>query len=76
MTSDCRTRARPVPAMAELSRAHPQLNLLNLEAAASAAVLGAEIWLSPPASGILRSPRFGGCPVGNGSVRCSLIHAC
>jgi hypothetical protein len=39
-----------VPAMTELSRTHPQLNLLNLEAAASAAVLGAEVWLSPPAS--------------------------
>jgi len=39
-----------VPAMAELSRTHPQLNLLNLEAAASAMVLGAEVRLSPAAS--------------------------
>lgn len=39
-----------VPVMAELSRAYPQLNLLNLEAAASAVVLGAEVWLSPPGS--------------------------
>ena len=39
-----------VPAMAELSRRHPQLNLLNVEAAASALVLGAEVWMSPPSS--------------------------
>ncbi|MEA3020647.1 MAG: hypothetical protein QOI47_2171, partial [Actinomycetota bacterium] len=43
-----------VPAMANLSRSHPQLNLLNLEAAATATVLRAEVWLSPPAaSGVL-----------------------
>lgn len=43
-----------VPAMADLSRSHPQLNLLNLEAAASARVLVAELWLSPAAaSGVL-----------------------
>ncbi len=36
--------------MAELSGAHPQLNLLTLEAAATAVVLGAEVWLSPPGS--------------------------
>ena len=40
-----------VPVMAELSRAHPLLNLLNLEAAAAAIVVGAEVWLSPPATG-------------------------
>ena len=39
-----------VPAMSELARRHPQLNLLNLEATASALVLAAEVWLSPPAS--------------------------
>jgi hypothetical protein len=39
-----------VPAMAELSRRHPRLNVLNVEAAASALVLGAEVWLSPAAS--------------------------
>lgn len=43
-----------VPLMAELSRRHPKLNLLNLEAAAAASLLGAEVWLSPPAAdGIL-----------------------
>jgi hypothetical protein len=39
-----------VPVMADIARHHPQLNLLNLEAAASSAVLGAEVWLSEPAS--------------------------
>jgi hypothetical protein len=39
-----------VPAMAELSRTQPQLNLLNLEAVASAVVLGAEVRLSPATS--------------------------
>lgn len=39
-----------VPVMAELARRHTQLNLLNLEAAASAMVLGAEVWLSVEAS--------------------------
>jgi hypothetical protein len=43
-----------VPLMAELSRRHPKLNLLNLEAIAAASLLGAEVWLSPPAAeGIL-----------------------
>jgi len=43
-----------VPVMADLARRHPQLNLLNLEAVASATVLDAEIWLSPPAvAGVL-----------------------
>ena len=43
-----------VPLMAELSRRHPKLNLLNLEAAAAARLFGAEVWLSPPAAdGIL-----------------------
>lgn len=36
--------------MAELSRTHPQLNLLNLEAGAAALVLGAVVWLSPQAT--------------------------
>lgn len=40
-----------VPTMAEISRRHAQLNLLNVEAAASAVVLEAEVWLSPPAVG-------------------------
>lgn len=39
-----------VPVMAELSRTQPHLNLLNLDAAASAVVLGAEVRLSPAAS--------------------------
>jgi hypothetical protein len=39
-----------VPVMADLARRHPQLNLLNLEAAAAALVLGAEVWLSEEAS--------------------------
>jgi hypothetical protein len=39
-----------VPVMAELSERHPRLNLLNLEAAASALVLDATALLSPHAS--------------------------
>ena len=39
-----------VPLMAALSRRHPKLNLLNLEAAAAASLLRAEVWLSPPAA--------------------------
>ena len=39
-----------VPVMANIARNHPQLNLLNLEAAASASVLNAEVWLSEQAS--------------------------
>lgn len=43
-----------VPLLAELSRRHPKLNLVNLEAAAAASLLGAVVWLSPPAAeGIL-----------------------
>lgn len=43
-----------VLAMAELSRRHAQLNLLNLEAAAVAGPLQATVWLSAPAaSGVL-----------------------
>ncbi len=43
-----------VPTMARLARTHPRLNLLNLDAAASAVVLDAEVWLSPKtARGIL-----------------------
>jgi hypothetical protein len=43
-----------VPVMAELSERHPRCNLLNLEAAASALVLGAVVLLSTQASeGIL-----------------------
>jgi hypothetical protein len=36
--------------MADVARRHPQLNLVNLEAAASASVLNAEVWLSEQAS--------------------------
>jgi hypothetical protein len=40
--------------MADTSRRHGQLNLLNLEAAAAARLLDATLWLSPPAaSGVL-----------------------
>jgi hypothetical protein len=39
-----------VPAMAHVSRRHPRLNLLNLEAVAAAATLDATIWLSSPAA--------------------------
>lgn len=39
-----------VPVMAELSERHPRLNLLNLEVAASAQVVGAKVLLSSPAS--------------------------
>lgn len=43
-----------VPAMAELSARHPRLNLLNVEAAAAAAVNGAVVWLSTAsAAGVL-----------------------
>ena len=39
-----------VPAMAELSERHPRLNLLNLEAAASARVMDATVLLSSQAA--------------------------
>lgn len=39
-----------VPVMAQLAGRHPKLNLLNLEAAAAAFTLRAEVWLSPPAA--------------------------
>lgn len=43
-----------VPAMADTSRRHAQLNLLSLEAVAAARLLGATVWLSAPAaSGVL-----------------------
>lgn len=43
-----------VPAMARIASRHPQLNLLNLEAAATATVLSATVHLSPAAAnGIL-----------------------
>ncbi len=45
---------RVVPEMARLARDNPRLNLLNLDAAATALVLDAEVWLSPKtADGIL-----------------------
>ncbi len=36
--------------MAHLALRHPHLNLLNLEAAATAHTLGATVWLSEPAA--------------------------
>jgi hypothetical protein len=43
-----------VPRMVDVATRHPQLNLLNLEAVASASTLEATIWLSPAgASGVL-----------------------
>jgi hypothetical protein len=43
-----------VPLMADISRRHSQLNLLNLEAVAAARSLSAKVWLSAPvASGVL-----------------------
>jgi hypothetical protein len=43
-----------VPVMAELALRHPKLNLLNLEATATALVLGGTAWLSGPgAAGLL-----------------------
>jgi hypothetical protein len=43
-----------VPLMVAVAGRYPRLNLLNLEAAATAHVLGATIWLSPKAAlGIL-----------------------
>lgn len=39
-----------VPAMAQLARRHPRLNVLNLEAVAVGALLGATIWLSQEAT--------------------------
>lgn len=45
-----------VPVMADVARRQPRLNLLNLEAAAVARVLGAVVWLSQQgAAGILPS---------------------
>jgi hypothetical protein len=39
-----------VPEMARIAGRHPRLNILNLEAVGAAAVLRAEVWLSPPAA--------------------------
>lgn len=45
---------RLVPEMADVSRRHPRLNLLNIEATAAARLLSARVLLSPPsARGIL-----------------------
>jgi hypothetical protein len=45
-----------VPVMADLALRHPKLNLLNLEAAATALDLGGTVWLSEEgAAGILPS---------------------
>ena len=43
-----------VPVMVDIARRHGQLNLLNLEAVATARLLNATVWLSTPAaSGVL-----------------------
>ena len=43
-----------VPVMAHLAGRHPKLNVLNLEAIATASVLDAQVWLSPEgAAGVL-----------------------
>lgn len=43
-----------IPVMARLSTRHTRLNVLNLEAAAAADVLDAQVWLSPQgAAGVL-----------------------
>ena len=43
-----------VPAMVDMARRHPSLNLLNLEAVAAGQLLGAKLWLSRETStGIL-----------------------
>ena len=39
-----------VPEMASIAARHTQANLLALEAAATASVLEAEVWLSPPSA--------------------------
>jgi hypothetical protein len=45
-----------VPVMADIARRHPRLNLLNLEAAATARVVGGTVWLSEQgAAGVLSS---------------------
>lgn len=45
-----------VPVMAELALRHPRLNLLNIEAVATARILDATVWLSEEgAAGILPS---------------------
>jgi hypothetical protein len=45
---------RLVPEMAEISRRHPRLNLLNIEVTAAARLISARVLLSPPAArGIL-----------------------
>jgi hypothetical protein len=40
-----------VPAMVDIARRHPRLNLLNLEAVATGRLLTATVWLSPEAAG-------------------------
>jgi hypothetical protein len=45
-----------VPLMVEVSRRHPRLNLLNIEATAAALLISATVWLSAPsAAGVLPS---------------------
>ena len=39
-----------VPAMVDVAGRHPRLNLLNLEVAAYAGLVGATVWLSPEAA--------------------------
>jgi len=45
-----------VPAMVEIASRHPILNLMNIEAAASARHLGARVLLSPPAANGVLAP--------------------
>jgi hypothetical protein len=45
-----------VPAMVDVARRHPRLNLLNLEAVAAAGVLEGIVWLSEAASGGVLPP--------------------
>lgn len=45
-----------VPAMVDVARRYPRLNLLNLEAVAVAGLLGGTIWLSEQAAGGVLPP--------------------
>jgi hypothetical protein len=53
-TSVCPTPRVTVPVLADLAGDYPRLKLLDLEATATARVLGATVWLSEPsAAGVL-----------------------
>jgi len=49
-----------VPLMVEIAGRHPKLNLLNLEAVATARALAATIWLSPEAANGVLPPVLDG----------------